>query len=167
MTIYSLMYSFSYLEPVCWSMSSSKCCFLTCIQISQESGQVVWYSCLSQNFPQFIVIHTVIGFGIVNKAEIDVFLELPCFLPDPINVNLISASLDFSKPSLFIWKFSFHLLLLPGLKDFENNLVSMWKEHRGMIVRTFSDIDLLWDWTESWTFPVLWPLLSFPTLLTY
>ena len=70
------MYSYSYLEPVCCSMSSSNCCFLTCIQISQEAGQVVWYSHLFQNFPRFIVIHTVKGFGIVNKAEIDVFLEL-------------------------------------------------------------------------------------------
>ena len=67
------MYSFSYLEPVCCSMSSSNCCFLTCIQISQEADQVVWYSHLFQTFSQFIVIHTVKGFGIVNKAEIDVF----------------------------------------------------------------------------------------------
>ena len=70
---------FSYLEPVCCSMSSSNCCFLTCIQVSPEAGQVVWYSHLFQNFPQFIVIHTVKGFGIVNKAEINVFLELSCF----------------------------------------------------------------------------------------
>ena len=69
------MYSFSYLEPVCCSTSSSNCCFLTCIQISQEAGQVVWYSNLLKNFPQFIVIHTVKGFGTVNKAEIDVFLQ--------------------------------------------------------------------------------------------
>ena len=67
------MYSFSYLEPVCCSMSSSNCCFLTCIQISKEADQVVWYSHLFQNFPQFIVTHTVKGFGIVNKAETDVF----------------------------------------------------------------------------------------------
>ena len=73
------MDSFSYLEPVCCSLSSSNCCFLTCIQISQEAGQVVWYSHLFQNFSRFIVIHTVKGFGIVNKAEIDVFLELSCF----------------------------------------------------------------------------------------
>ena len=66
-----LTYSFPNLEPVCCSMSSSNCCFLMCIQISQEAGQVVWYSHLFQNFPQFIVIHTVKGFGIVNKAEID------------------------------------------------------------------------------------------------
>ena len=68
------MYSFPNLEPVCCSMSSSNCCFLICIQISQEAGQVVWYSHLFQNFPQFIVIHTVKGFGIVKKAEIDVSL---------------------------------------------------------------------------------------------
>ena len=73
------MYSFSYLEPVCCSMSSSNCCLLTCIQVSQESGQVVCYTHLLQNFQQFIVIHTVEGFGIVNKAEIDVFLELLLF----------------------------------------------------------------------------------------
>ena len=73
-------------------MSSSNCCFLTCIQISQEAGQVVWCSHHFQNFPQFIVIHTVKGFGIVNKAEIDVSLELSCFFNDPADVgNLISA----------------------------------------------------------------------------
>ena len=73
-------------------MSSSNCCFLTCIQISQEAGQVVWYSHLFQNFPQFNVIHTVKDFGIVNKTEIDVFLELSCFFDDPANVgNLVSG----------------------------------------------------------------------------
>ena len=77
------MYSFSYLEPVCCSMSSSNCCFLTCIDVSQEAGQVVWYSHLFQSFPQFSVIHTVKGFGIVNKAEIDILLELSCFFDDP------------------------------------------------------------------------------------
>ena len=90
------MYSFSFLEPVYCFMSSSNCCFLTCIQISQEAGQVVWYSHLFQNFPQFIVIHTVKGFGIVNKAEIIVFLELYCFFHDPADVgNLISGSSAF------------------------------------------------------------------------
>ena len=77
---------------------------LTCIQISEEAGQVIWYSHLSPNFPQFIVIHTVPGFGIVNKAEIDVFLELSCFFHDPVDVdNLISGSSAFSKSSLNIW----------------------------------------------------------------
>ena len=84
-------------------MSSSNCCFLTCIQVSQEAGQVVWYSHLFQNFPQFVVIHTVKGFDIVNKAEVDVFLELSHFFNDPKDVgNLISGSSAFSKSSLNI-----------------------------------------------------------------
>ena len=93
-----------------FSMSSSNCCFLTCIQVSQEAGQVVWYSHLFQNFPQFIVIHTVKGFGIVNKAEIDVFLELSCFFHDPEDAgNLISGSSAFSKTSLNIREFTVHV----------------------------------------------------------
>ena len=123
------MYSFSYLEPVCCSMSSSNCCFLTCIQISQEAGQVVWYSHLFQNFPQFIVIHTVKGFSIVNKAEIDVFVELSSFFHFPSNVgNLIAGSSAFSKTSLYIWKFTVHVLLKPGLKNFEHYFTSMCDE---------------------------------------
>ena len=115
------MYSFSYLEPVCCSMSSSNCCFLTCIQVSQEADQVVWYSHLFQNFPQFIVIHIVKGFGIVNKAEIDVFLELSCFFDIPADVgNLICGSSAFSKTSLNIWKFMVHIFLKPGFSRFLN-----------------------------------------------
>ena len=110
------MYSFSYLEPVCCSMSSSNCCFLIFIQISQEAGEMVWYSHLFQNF-QFIVIHTVKGFGILNKAEIDVFLELSSFFHDPVNVgNFISGSSVFSKPSLDIWKSFVHLMLNPSMQ---------------------------------------------------
>ena len=82
------MYSFPNLEPVCCFMSSSNCCFLTYKQVSQEAGKVVWYSHLFQNFPQFIVIHTVKGFDIVNKAEIDIFMELSCFFYDPTNVAI-------------------------------------------------------------------------------
>ena len=90
-------------------MSSSNCCFLTYIQVPQEAGQVFWYSHLFQNFPQFIVILTVKGFGIVNKAEIDVFLELCCVLDDPTDVgNLISDSSAFAKTSLNISKFMVH-----------------------------------------------------------
>ena len=93
-------------------MSNSNCCFLTCKHISQEAGQVVWYSHLFQNFLQFIVIHTVKGFGIVNKAEIDAFLELSCFFHDPADVgNLISGSSAFSKTSLNIKKFTVHINL--------------------------------------------------------
>ena len=102
-------------------MSSSNCCFLICIQISQEADQGVWYSHLFQNFPQFVLIYRVKGFGIVNKAEIDVFLELSCFLDDQVDFgNLISGSSAFSKSNLNIWKFMVHLLLKPGLEDFEH-----------------------------------------------
>ena len=103
MTIYSLDILLFLFGIVCCSMSSSKYCFLTCIQISQEVGQVVWYSHLLKKFPECKVTHTVKGFGIVNKAEIDVFLELSCFLDDPADVgNLISGSSAVSKPSLNI-----------------------------------------------------------------
>ena len=96
------------------------------MQISLEVGQVVWYSHLFPNFPQFIVIHTVTGFGIVSKAEIDVFLELSCFFDDPVDVgNLISDSSAFSKVSLIIWKFMVHVLLKPGLENFEHYFTSM------------------------------------------
>ena len=162
------MYSFSYLEPVCCSMSSSNCCFLTCIQISQEAGQVVWSSHLFQNFPQFIVIHTVKGFGIVNKAEIDVFLKRSCFFDDPADVgNLISGSSAFSKTSLNIWKFTVHVLLKPGLENFEHSFTSMWDECNCVVVWAFFGIAFLWDWNKNWPFLVLWPLLSFPNLLAY
>ena len=125
------MYSFSYVEPVCCSMSSSNCCFLTCIQISQEAGQVVWYCHLFQSFPQFIVIHTVKGFGIVNKAEIDVFLELSCFFYDPGDVgNLISGSSALSKPNLDVWKFLVRVMLKPSMQDFKHDLTSMGDEVR-------------------------------------
>ena len=115
------MYSIPDLEPVFCSTSSSNCCFQTCIQISQETGKVVWYSHLFKNFPQFAVIHTAEGFGIVNKAEIDGFLVLSCFFDDPADVGyLISGSSAFSKSSLNIWNFLVHLLLNPGLENFEH-----------------------------------------------
>ena len=120
------MNSFPNVEPVRCSMSGSNCCFLTCIQISQEAGQVVWCSHLFQNFPQFVVIDTIKGFGVVNKAEIDVFLELSCFFDDSTDVdNLISGSSAFSKSSLNIWKFSVYILLKPGLENFEHYFTSV------------------------------------------
>ena len=149
-------------------MSSCYCCFLTCIQVSQEAGQVVRYYRLFQNFPQFIVIHTVKGFGIVNKAEIDVFLELSSFFYDPADVgNLISGSSAFSKTSLNIWTFMIHLRLKSALEYFEHYFTSMWDECNCAEVWTFFGIAFLWDWNEKWPFPVLWPLLSFPNLLAY
>ena len=81
------MYSFPYMEPVCCSMSNSNCCFLICIQISQEADKVVWYSHLLKNFPEFVVIYTVKGFGVVNKAEVDVFLELSFISNDSMDVS--------------------------------------------------------------------------------
>ena len=150
------------------SMSSSSCCLLTCIYVSQETGKVVWYSHLFKNFPQFVVIHTVKGFSIVNEAEIDVFLEFSCFSYDPMDVgNLISGSSAFYKSSLYIWKFSVHVLLKSSLKDFEHHFANVWHELSFVVVWTFFGIIFLWDWNENWPFPVLWPLLSFPNLLTY
>jgi len=161
------MCSFLDLELVCCSTFSSKCCFLTCIQISQEAGKVVWYCHFLKNFPQFVVIHRVKGFGVVNKAEADVFLELSCFFNDPMDVgNLISGSSAFSKYSFNIWGSSvIHVLLKPGLANFEHYFVSVWDECNCAVVWTFFGIDFLWDWNENWSFPVLWSLLGFPNLL--
>ena len=106
-------------------MSGSNYCFLTCIRISQEVGKVVWYSHLLKNFPQFIVIHKVKGFSVVNKAEADVFLELSCFFYDPADVgDLTSDSSTFSKCSLYIWKFLVHVLLKPSLKVLSMTLLA-------------------------------------------
>ena len=92
-------------------MSCSNCCLLTCIQVSQEAGQVAWYSHLFQNFPQFVVIHTVKGFSTVDEAEVDVLLEFSCFFYDSVDVgSLISGSFAFYKSSWYIWKFSIHVL---------------------------------------------------------
>ena len=110
-------------------MSSSNCCFLTCIQISQEAGKVIQYSHLLKNLPQFVVIHTVKDFVIVNKAEIYVFLELSCFFDDPTDIgNLISGFSAFSKSILnfqSIWKFTGHILLKHGLENFDHYFASV------------------------------------------
>ena len=136
-------------------MSSSDCCFLTCIQISQEAGKVVWYSHLLWNFPQFIVIHTVKGFGIVNTTEVDVFLELSCFFYNLTDVDsLISGSSAFSKSSLNIWKFTVHVLLKPVLENFQHYFTSVWDECSCAVVWTFFGIDL-WDgWKLTFSSPV-------------
>ena len=147
----ALMYSFHNLEPVHCSMSSSNCYFLICIQNSQEVDQVVWYYHLFQNFPQFVVIHTVKAFGVVNKAEVDVFLELSCFFDDPMDVgNLISGSSAFSKTSLNICKFRVHVLLKPGLENFEHYFPSVWDECNCVVVWVNFPINLCKKSTCRW-----------------
>ena len=144
-----MTYSFPNIEPVHYSMSGSNCCFLTCIQISQEAGQVVWYSHLFKNFLQFVVIYTVKGFSVVNEAEVDAFLELPWFFYDQNDVgNLMSGSSAFPKSSLYNWKFLVELPLKHSLKDFEHYLASMWNECHCVVVWTFFGIALLWDWNS-------------------
>ena len=119
--------------------------------------QVRWSGILiSWRILQFVVIYTGKGFGIINKAKVDIFLELFCFFDDPKDVgHLISGSSAFSKTSLPIWKFSVHILLKPGLKNFEHYFASMWDECNCAVVWTFFGIAFLWDWNENWPFPVL------------
>ena len=150
-------------------MSSFYCCFLTCIQISQGAGQAVWYSHLYQNFPRFVVIHTVKGFGIVNKAELHVFFGYSlAFFDNPMDVgNLNFGSSTFSKTSLNIWKFMVCVLVKPGLENFEHYFTSVWDECNCVVVWASFGIAFPWDWNENWPFPVLWPLMSFPNLLAY
>ena len=132
-------------------MSSSNCCFLTCIQISQEVGKVAWYSHLLKTFPMFLVIHTVRGFGIVNKAEVVIFLEFSYFFCDPMDAgNLIPGFSSFSKSSLNIWEFLVHILLKPSMENFEHYFASVWNECNCALVWTFFGIAFLWDWNENW-----------------
>ena len=144
---------------VTWNRSVVPCLvltfFLTCLRISQEADWVICYSHLFRIF-QFVVVHTVKGFGIVNAAEVDVSLKFSCSFYDSADVgNLISGSSAFLKSSLNIWNFSGHLLLKPNLKNFENYLVSMWNEWNCVVVWTFICIASLWDWNENWPFPVI------------
>ena len=134
-------------------MSCFNCCFLTCIQISQGAGQVVWYSHLFKNFPQFVVIHTVKGSGVVNKAEINVFLEFSCYFYDPTDVgNLISGLYAFSKSSLNIWKFTVHTLLKPGLENFQHYFTSMCDKCNCVVLLTFFGIAFVWNCNDNWLF---------------
>ena len=147
------MYSFHSFEPVHCSMSGSNCCFLTCIQTSQEAGKVLWFYHLLKNFPPFVVIYRVKVFGVINKAELDVFLEFSCFFYDPLDVVCwISCSSAFSKSSLNIWKFSVHVVLKPGLENIEHYFASMWDECNCAVVWTLFGIAFLWDWNENCLF---------------
>ena len=152
------MYSLLNLETVHCPMSCSNYCFFTCIQVSQEAGKAVWYSHLFKNFPQFVVIYTVKGFSIVNKAEEDVFLEFSKFFLDPIDIgNLISGSSGFSKSSLSIWEFLVHILLKPSLENFEHYFASMWNG-----VQLCGSLNILWyclslelEWKLTFPSPVV------------
>ena len=111
---------------------------------------VVSYSHLCKKFSQFVVIHTVKGFGIVNKPEIYVFLELSCFFYDPVDAGkLISGSSAFSKSSLNFWKFSVHVLLKPGLENFEHYFARVWDVCNCAVVWTFFGFAFLWDWDKN------------------
>ena len=168
MTICSLDVLLSQFGTVFCSMSSSNCCFLTCIQISQEAGKVILFSHLLKNFPKFVWSTQLKCsqwswsiFSAVSEAEVDVFLKLSCFFYDPTDVaNLIAGSSAFSKSSLNIWKFSVHVLLKPRLENFEHYFARMWNECSCVVVGAFFGIAFLWDWNENWPFPVLWPLLN-------
>ena len=145
-------------------MSTSNCCFLICIQISQEAGKVVWHSHLFKNFPVCCDPHSQ-RLYIVSEAEVDILLEFSCFFYDPKYVGtLISGSSAFSKPSLNIWLFLVHVLLKPSLENFENYFASMWNESNYAVVWTFSGIPLPWDWNEKWPFPFTRYSLIFPTI---
>ena len=161
------MYSFPNLEPILCSMSGSNYCFLTWIQIFQEAGKVVWYSHLFKNFPQLVVIHIVKGFSIVNEAEVDVFLELSCSFDDPADVgNLTSGSSVFSKSSWNIWNFIVHILLKPGLENFEHYFASMWDECNYAVVWIVLGIASLGlEWKLTFSSPMV--TVSLPNLLAY
>ena len=142
-----MSYSFLHLEPISFSIQGSNCCFLTCIQVYKETGKMVWYSHLFKSFLQFVVIHTVKYFSVVDETVVDVFLESPCFLYDPANVgNLISGSSAFSKSSLNIWKFLVCIMLKPSMQDFKHDLTSMENECNCLMVCTFFSTTLLEDW---------------------
>ena len=160
------MYSFPNFEPVHCFMSNSVVSWPAYRFLRR---QVRWSGIpISSRIFQFVVIHTVKGFSIVNDTKVDVFLELSCFFHEPTNVgNLISCSSAFSKSSLNIWKISVQVLLKPGLENFEHYFANVWDECSCAVVWTFFGIAFLWDWHEDWPFPVLWPLLSFPNLLAY
>ena len=165
MTIYSLDHSFPYLEPVCCSMSSSNCCFLTCIRISQEAGKVVWYSHFLKNFPQFVVTHATKAFGLVNKTEIAVFLEFPCFSMTQQMLTIWSfVPLPFLNP---VWTSasSQFMYLKPGLENCEHYFAIVWDEYNCEVVWTFLALpffgigmktDLFQSCGHCWVFQICW-----------
>ena len=154
------MYSFPDLESVCCSMSSSNCCFLTCVQISQEADEVVWYSHLLKTFPVCCGPHS-------QRLWHSQWSKSRCFSGILLLFQWSNECwqldlwfLCLSKLSLKIWKFTVHILLKPSLENFEHYFASMRDECNRVVVWTFFGIAFLWDWNENWPFPVLWPPLS-------
>ena len=172
-------------------MSSSNCCFLTCIQISQVAGHVVWYSHLLKNFPQFVEVHTIKGFGIVNKTEVDIFLELYFSMIQWALAIWSLVPLPFLNPAwtsgnswfMYCWSLAWRILSItllacaaaaaqlhqscPSLRVHRRQHSSVWDVCNCAVIGAFCGFAVLWDWNEKWPFTVLWPLLSFPNLLTY
>ena len=146
------------------SVSDSNCHFLTYIQTFQETGKVIWYSHFLKNFPQFVLVHTVKEFSMVSEADRNVFWDSLAFSMIQWILSIWSLVLQ---TSLYIWKFSIHVVLKLSLKEFEHYFASKWDECNCMIGWTFIGIAFLLDWKENWPCPALWPLLSFPNLLTY
>ena len=156
-----------------WNQSVGPCPVLTvaswpAYRFLKEVGQVIWYSHLFQNFPQFIVIHKVKGFGLVSKAEIDVFLDSLAFSMIHRMLAIWSlVPLPFLKPAwisgssqfMYYWSLAWRILSI--------TLLAVWDECNCVGVWTFFGIVFLWNWNENWHFPVLWPLLSFPNMLTF
>ena len=150
MTAGSPLCSFLNLEPISYSIQGSNYCFLTHIQVSQQTGRMVWYSHLFKSFPQFVMIYTVKGFSVVDETEVDVFLEFLYFFYDLVNVgNLISGSSSFSKLSLDIWKFLVCIKLKPSMQDFKHDLTSMGDECNCLMISTFIGTTILENWDED------------------
>ena len=153
-----------------WNQSAVPCLVLT---VASWPAQFLRRQVSGLVFPFLSEFSTVCcdshkDFSIVNKAEVDVFLELSCFFYDPMDVhNSISGSSAFSKTSLNIWKFSVHVLLKPGLENLEHYFASVWDECNCAVIWALFSPVLLWDWSKIWPFSVMWPLLSFPNLLAY
>ena len=162
--MYTLSHFFPSFKSFSYSVYDSNCHFLTYIQTFQETGKVIWYSHFLKNFPKFVVVLYVKGFSIISEADENVFWDSLAF-------SMIQWILPIwylvPQTSLYIWKFSVHVVLKLSLKEFEHYFASKWDECNCMIGWTFIGIAFLLDWKENWPFPALWPLLSFPNLLTY
>ena len=133
-------------------MSGSNCYFLSCIQISQGAGKVVWYSHHFKNFPQYMVIHTVKGFINSQRSRSRCISGTP--LLSPWSNECWRFGLCLFEAQLYIWKFLVHILQKPSLKDLDDNFASIWNEGNCTLVQTLFGIVLLWDWNENWSFPL-------------